>query len=117
MEVSYNKQRQQFEINIDEKLIRFEDYPDDPNTLTDCESVCPLAKNGIDCAKLRHPNKKGEKKTLMDFCAELPFDYRHLLDGVEQPSNFIPNYWDIMEFYTSVEIKNAGNYVPNIIEF
>jgi len=117
MEVKYDKQRHQFEINIDEKLIRLEHYPNDPDTFIDCESVCPLAKNGIDCSKLRHPFKQGEKWNLLEFCETFGFDYSHLLgDKVEEANDFIPNYEDILNFYTSEEIENASNYVPRVIE-
>ena len=117
MEVKYDKQRHQFEINVEGKLIRVEHYHVDSDTITDCESICPLAKNGIDCSKLRHPLKLGERQTLMNFCGEFGFDYSHLLgDEVKQANNFIPNYEDILNFYTPEEIENASGYVPEVIE-
>lgn len=109
MEVNYNKQKQRFEVwfgKIGEKLIRLEYHPTHPDTITDCEEFCLLGKAGIDCKKLRHPAyEKG--KTLTDFCATLGYDYDYLLENKEMASEFIPNYIDVMEFYTPEEIENA----------
>lgn len=94
------KQSKQLEVRI-----RLDYYETPEDTMIDCESICPLAKNGIDCEKLRHP--ENPNKNLMDFCD---------VDGENLKSNFVPNYEDVMKFYTSEEIENASGYVPEIVE-
>lgn len=105
MEVSYDKQRKQFIALIGEKIIRLKYFPTHPDTITDCGEFCLLGKSGINCMKLRHP--ENPRKTLTDFCACLGFEYEHLLESKELPSDFVPDYKDILDFYTQEEIEKA----------
>ena len=110
MEVKYDKQRREFQVYVEGKLIRLDYLPIPSEELVECEEICPLAKVGIRCEKLRHPsNDKGEKWTLYDFCDRVSVDYDYLLEDKEIFSNFIPNYEDILAFYTSEEIEKAKN--------
>lgn len=107
MEVKFNEQSKQVEVRIGEKLIRLDYNPTSEDTLVDCESICPLAQNGLNCGKLRHPASK--RKTLADFCSTVSVD-------LNLPCDIVPNYEDILNFYTQEEIENASGYVPEIVE-
>ena len=92
MKVIYNKSEEIAEAHLETKdgkpvVFRFkymgddfvynkENYEDE-STIIDCETVCPLAKAGINCEKLAHPEKK--RKGFDEICAKIMIEYENLL--------------------------------------
>lgn len=107
MEIKVNNQSKQVEVRVGEKLIRLDYNPTSEDTLVDCESICPLVKNGLNCEKLRHP--ENPSKSFSDFCSNVSVD-------LDLSTDLVPNYEDVMKFYTQEEIENASGYIPEIVE-
>lgn len=86
MKVNYNKSTEIAEAHLETKdgkpvVFRFKYMGDEvineEDKLIDCETVCPLAKAGINCEELAHSERK--RKGFADLCAEMMIKHDEVL--------------------------------------